>query len=302
MRNGPNTRSLIFTLFGDYIRHSGNEIWIGSLIRLMKEFGHNDQSVRTAVSRMYKQGWLVSSKIGNRSYYRLTDRGMARMEEAGKRIFKLKPDQWDGNWRMLFYSIPEEKRSIRDDLKKELSWSGFAPLSGSCWITPNNLTEETKQLIKKYQLEKYVDFFTADYEGPKQNIRLVQSCWNLTDISNKYKQFIDEYTKKFNMTRRKCEQKSITNAQCFVEKTMLVHEYRKFLFIDPGLPAELLPEDWIGYDAAQLFSVYYKLLAPPAITFYENVFKEGNTSKETSRSYDLYEQPLLIAEDEPPSK
>src|SRR5690606_29683447 len=112
---------------------------------------------------------------------------------------------------------------------------------------------------------------------------------------------IDEYTKKFNLARRKCEQKSITNAQCFVEKTMLVHEYRKFLFIDPGLPAELLPEDWIGYDAAQLFSAYYKLLANPAITFYENVFKEGNTIKETNRSYDLYEQPLLI-EVEPPSK
>ncbi len=79
-----NTRSMIFTLFGDYIRHYGNVIWIGSLIRLLEEFGHNEQSVRAAISRMNKQGWVKAEKVGNRSYYSLTERGKARMEEAFK--------------------------------------------------------------------------------------------------------------------------------------------------------------------------------------------------------------------------
>ena len=64
-----NTQSMIFTIYGDYIRHYGNKIWIGSLIRLLKEFGHNEQSVRVAVSRMMKQGWIDSEKKGNKSYY-----------------------------------------------------------------------------------------------------------------------------------------------------------------------------------------------------------------------------------------
>ena len=38
----------------------------------------------------------------------------------------------------------------------------------------------------------------------------------------------------------------MTDAECFVERTKLVHEYRKFLFLDPGLPKELLPEMWSG--------------------------------------------------------
>lgn len=58
---------MIFTLFGDYIRHYDNVIWIGSLIRLLEEFGHNEQSVRAAISRMSKQGWVQSEKIGNKS-------------------------------------------------------------------------------------------------------------------------------------------------------------------------------------------------------------------------------------------
>jgi phenylacetic acid degradation operon negative regulatory protein len=41
MEKSLNTRSMIFTLYGDYIRHYGNEIWIGSLIKLLGEFGHN---------------------------------------------------------------------------------------------------------------------------------------------------------------------------------------------------------------------------------------------------------------------
>lgn len=120
-----NTQSMIFTIYGDYIRHYGNKIWIGSLIRLLKEFGHNEQSVRVAVSRMMKQGWLESEKVGNKSYYFLTKRGKLRMEEAANRIFKLMPNEWDGKWRILMYTIPEEKRQIRDELRKELLWSGF---------------------------------------------------------------------------------------------------------------------------------------------------------------------------------
>ena len=124
-----NTRSMIFTLYGDYISHYGNKIWIGSLIRLLNEFGHNDQAVRAAISRMNKQGWVQAEKQGNKSYYTLTERGVDRMEEAANRIFKLKPEEWDGKWRIFMYSIPEEIRSIRDELRKELVWSGFGTMS-----------------------------------------------------------------------------------------------------------------------------------------------------------------------------
>ncbi|HEY4554480.1 MAG TPA: phenylacetic acid degradation operon negative regulatory protein PaaX [Bacillaceae bacterium] len=266
-----NTRSMIFTIFGDYIRHYGNEIWMGSLISLMREFGHNEQSVRAAISRMYKQGWLKSRKKGNKSFYRLTERGVERMEEAGKRIFKLKPEEWDGKWRMFLYSIPEGKRSIREDVKTELGWSGFAPMSTSCWITPNDLGKQVDYLIEKYEIAPFVHYFTAAYNGPGDNKRIVEQCWNLDEINGRYAQFLSAYEEKFKLAKRRLENGTMANANCFVEKTMLVHEYRKFLFIDPGLPEGLLPDLWLGQEAAALFSSYYKLLAPYAAAFYESV-------------------------------
>lgn len=296
MNSTINTRSMIFTLYGDYIRHYGNEIWIGSLIRLLKEFGHNEQSVRAAISRMNKQGWVTSKKIGNKSHYFLTERGAVRMEEAAKRIFKLSPDKWDGKWRLFIYSIPEEKRAIRDELRKELVWSGFGTMANSCWVSPNELTKEVYALMDKYEIRPYVHFFAAQYDGPHENKKLVEECWDLNEINQRYEEFIGGYSQKYIIDKNKIQKGEMTDAECFVERTKLVHEYRKFLFSDPGLPEELLPEKWLGSHAASLFSSYYRELAEPASRFFEEVFKEGNELTNKDSEYDIYQHPLLVEE------
>ncbi|OIK10395.1 phenylacetic acid degradation operon negative regulatory protein PaaX [Bacillus sp. MUM 116] len=291
---GENTRSMIFTIYGDYIHHYGNKIWIGSLIRLLKEFGHNEQAVRVAVSRMLKQGWVESEKIENRSYYFLTKQGINRIEEAGNRIFKLHPSEWDGKWRVLMYTIPEEKRQIRDELRQELLWSGFGSFSNACWISPNNLEKEVKLLIKKYDISEYVDFFVSEYIGPRDNPTLVERSWPLAEVVEKYEEFIIMYSKQFFANQEIINRGEMTDAQCFVERTKLVHEYRKFLFIDPGLPNDLLPENWNGNLAATLFNQYYQLLAEPASRFFESVFKENNDLCKKDDSYDAKQHPYMI--------
>jgi phenylacetic acid degradation operon negative regulatory protein len=289
-----NTRSMIFTIYGDYIRHYGNQIWIGSLIRLLKEFGHNDQAVRAAISRMSKQGWVQAEKRGNKSYYSLTERGVKRIEEAAKRIYKLHPEKWDGKWRILIYTIPEEKRNLRDELRKELVWSGFGTISNSCWISPNNLEKQVYDLIEKYDIEPYVDFFIAQYDGPHQNTQLVEKCWDLEAINEKYEEFISIYSQKFIIDKNKIQRGEMSDAECFVERTKLVHEYRKFLFVDPGLPEELLPNKWMGSHAASLFSEYYKELAKPASRFFEEVFTDGNELEKKDEDYNVFDHPLII--------
>ena len=289
-----NAQSMIFTIYGDYIRHYGNKIWIGSLIKLLKEFGHNEQSVRVSVSRIMKQGWLQSEKRGNKSYYYLTKRGEIRIEEAAGRIFKLNPHEWDGRWRMLMYTIPEEKRQIRDELRKELLWSGFGTFSNSCWISPNDLEKEVNVLIEKYDIQPYVDFFISEYKGPTENRMLVEKSWPLEEIESKYEEFIAVYSNKYTIHKKMMETGEMMPAQCFVERTNLVHEYRKFLFTDPALPKELLPEVWRGNDATVLFEQYYKLLAQPASLFFESIFKENNDIARKDLSYDAEHHPLLV--------
>jgi phenylacetic acid degradation operon negative regulatory protein len=291
---GTNTQSMIFTIYGDYIRNYGSKIWIGSLIRLLKEFGHNEQGVRVAVSRMVKQGWIQSEKQGNKSYYFLTDRGVQRMDEAANRIYKMKPNEWDGKWRILMYTIPEDKRQLRDDLRKELLWSGFGSFSSGCWISPNDLEKQINRLIEKYDIDEYVDFFISEYKGPKENQSLVEKSWQLEEIENKYEEFIEKYSKQFIVHQSIISRDEMSDADCFVERTNLVHEYRKFLFIDPGLPKELLPSKWNGNHAALLFSQYYQVLAEPASRFFESVFQENNDLCRKDETYDAKDHPLII--------
>ncbi|MDW7616679.1 phenylacetic acid degradation operon negative regulatory protein PaaX [Peribacillus simplex] len=291
---GTNTQSMIFTIYGDYIRNYGSKIWIGSLIRLLKEFGHNEQGVRVAVSRMVKQGWIQSEKQGNKSYYFLTDRGVQRMDEAANRIYKMKPNDWDGKWRVLMYTIPEDKRQLRDDFRKELIWSGFGSFSSGCWISPNDLEKQIHRLIEKYDINEYVDFFISEYKGPKENQSLVEKSWHLEEIENKYEEFIEKYSKQFIVHQSIISRGEMSDADCFVERTNLVHEYRKFLFIDPGLPKELLPLKWNGNHAALLFSQYYQVLAEPASRFFESVFQENNDICRKDETYDAKDHPLII--------
>ena len=55
--------------------------------------------------------------------------------------------------------------------------------------------------------------------------------------------------------------------KAFAARFRLVHEWRKFLFDDPGLPARLLPADWPGVPAAALFTREAARLKPAADRF-----------------------------------
>ncbi|MBB6446275.1 phenylacetic acid degradation operon negative regulatory protein PaaX [Bacillus benzoevorans] len=288
-----NTQSMILTVYGDYIRHYGNDIWIGSLIQLLKVFGHKEQVVRVAVSRMMKQGLLQSEKRGNKSYYRLTDRGMSRFDESAGRITRLQNHKWDGQWCVIVYHLPEEKRQVRDELRKELQWNGFGNLSNGCWISPNNLKNEVTLFIRKYQLEEDVHLFLSENVVPQSPFSLVEKCWPLQEIAVKYEDFINLYSKKYIIHQSMMQNGEMSDEECFIERAHLVHDYRKFLLIDPFLPKELLPERWSGSHAALLFHQYYKILAAPSNRFFEAVFQEENDLRKKDKDYNSEAYPLL---------
>ncbi len=286
-------RSMIFTLYGDYIRYYGGEIWIGSLIKLMEQFGHTPQSVRAAISRMSRQGWIKSRKEGNKSYYSMTEQGLKRLEEAAKRIYKLQSEPWDGKWRILVYTIPEEIRSVRDELRQELIWSGFGMLANSCWVTPLDLKEQVFDILQRYDATDFVDFFEARNKGPHESKDIVQRCWDLDEINARYRTFIDHYSLKFQKYQKAKDSGELKDTDAFVERTILVHEYRKFLFFDPGLPEELLPSGWLGNEAAKLFSDYYRLLAVPANRFFESVYEVSDHRARSEKGYNVMYHPYM---------
>jgi phenylacetic acid degradation operon negative regulatory protein len=61
--------------------------------------------------------------------------------------------------------------------------------------------------------------------------------------------------------------------EAFVALTQLVHRYRRFPFEDPVLPAALLPEGWVGAEAARVYSALVKLWDAAAFDFWRGLIR-----------------------------
>lgn len=262
-------QSMMFTLFGDYIMHRGGEIWVGSLIQISGQFGLSQQAVRSALSRMSQHGWLKVHRGAGRAFYGATARTRRLLEEGTQRIFARRPGPWDHRWRILVYSIPEHKRDVRTELRKQLSWLGYGPLGSGSWLCPHDLEADVGQLVNRLGIGSYVEMFTASHAGGSSDRDLAARCWDLEGIDRRYEAFLHRYEPLFHELR---ERDSVTDSECFVQRFSLIHEYRRFFFMDPDLPAELLPWVWHGSAARKLFTTFHDLLAEPANRYFDSVF------------------------------
>jgi len=247
--------SFIFTLYGDMAhRLSGDgSLAIGEVVRLMAPFGISEAAVRQSVSRMSRQGWLVGRREGNRAFYAVTERGRRRIEELSPRIYG-PVIEWDGRWRMLTYSVSEADRDRRDRLRKELAVLGWAPLSSSTWISPADGLAAAREAASAIGVLDAIDLFSASYGGPLSDRELLEKCWDLGAIAQAYRDFIARFEPHL---ARERDSSALTDEEAFVERLWFVHDYRKFAYLDPGLPSELLPPHWPGTRAAALFREYY---------------------------------------------
>ncbi|MDA8189372.1 MAG: phenylacetic acid degradation operon negative regulatory protein PaaX [Dehalococcoidales bacterium] len=271
---GP--QSMLFTLYGDYILHRGGEVWVGTLIRVLIEFGLSEQAIRSALSRMSRNGWLNVERVGKKPYYSLTPKGKRLLSEGAQLIYHGRHDHWDGKWHLLTYSIPEGMRDVRNRLRKELSWLGYGMLSNATWMCPRDVNPQLKSLIDTLNIGQFVETFTATHNGFSEGKELVARCWDLDSINKEYAKFLDKYRPRVETyLERQRNGNPLEASECFVERFMLIHEYRKFPFIDPELPIELLPDGWLGGEAASLFREYHRLLADNANQFFDAVFEKA---------------------------
>jgi phenylacetic acid degradation operon negative regulatory protein len=273
-------QQVVLTLYGDYILHLGGEIGIDTLIKLLANFGLSQQAVRSAISRMSRNGLLKVRRVGRKSYYSLTDTGRILLTEGARRIFKRKTTKWDGNWNIVTYTIPERTRETRDIFRRELSWLGYGALSEATWVSPYNMTTEVVELAEKLNIKDCVLLFSSKQVGVVNPRGIMNWCWDLNKIHEKYCTFVDKYQNKLEDHQKRLQKGDVIEpSECFVARFHLIHEYRKLPFYDPDLPIELLPQNWLRPQAAALFSEYHNLLANKANEYFDSAFKSYGTTR-----------------------
>jgi phenylacetic acid degradation operon negative regulatory protein len=274
-------QDLVWTLYGEFLLHGGGPVWVGSLIRLLEPLGLSGGHVRTVLSRMSAKGWLEVVRVGRRAYYALSARGRRLLEEGESRIHHPGPAaEWDGEWTLLAYSIPEELRPLRDRLRVRLSWLGFGSLGNGLWISPHDVRERVREIGDELGVSGHLQVFRGQHAGFSTSASLVTQCWDLPAINVRYESFVARYLSEYRDVAARAG--ALAPGEAYVRRFELVHEYREFPLLDPFLPRPLQPSDWAGECAHALFEAYRALLSEAADVFLSSQVQRLSESRSTA--------------------
>jgi phenylacetic acid degradation operon negative regulatory protein len=119
--------SLVITVFGDMVQHRGGVISTARLGLLLGRVGIEQGTLRTALSRLGRDGWVTRTRDGRTSLYRLSAEGVDRFAPATSLIYAppaAPPDNW-AMWAVLEAGAP----TLR------VGPAGSAPEAADCIVT-----------------------------------------------------------------------------------------------------------------------------------------------------------------------
>lgn len=176
----------------------------------------------------------------------LTPPGRRLLTEGTQRIYGFGSGErvWDGTWLVVLVSVPESKRDLRHRVPTRLSWAGFGSPEPGVRITPRTDREaEVLGVLKELGPADGAMSFTANYGAVGSEAAMVARAWDLSEVSARYEAFVHEFS-----GLRPADGDAVPH-----DLTRLVHEWRRFPFLDPRLPSKLLPMGWSGARATELF-------------------------------------------------
>jgi phenylacetic acid degradation operon negative regulatory protein len=236
---------MLLTVLGEYALPRPDGLWQETLVSALTALGYSSAAARQAVVRSTKDGWLAGERVGRRSWMRLTEPTRALLQEGAARIYDFgAPVPWDGRWLLVALRVPENRREVRYRVKTQLAWAGFGSLGGGLWITPHTAREHiASDAVGKADPEIQVLSFRAELGDLGDPGRVLAEAWDLLALRAEYDRFVEDFEA---LDPR-------DDAETFAAQTSLVHAWRRFPFVDPDLPDELLDGDWPRRRAHELF-------------------------------------------------
>jgi phenylacetic acid degradation operon negative regulatory protein len=241
-----SARSLLLTVLGEFVYPRGEPVWTGVLVDALGLLGVEEKSARQALARTTGDGLLAPSRHGRRAQWSLTPLGTRILEEGTERIYGFMRSRrgWDGRWLVLTVAIPETQRKLRHRLRTRLTWAGLGSPAPGLWVVPD---AEKEPEIAAVIADLGISAHAYAWVGPRATFsderRLVSEAWCLGDVESRYSDFIADFS----------DAVPADGPDAFIQQVRLIQEWRRFPFLDPALPAELLDHEWPGAEAADIF-------------------------------------------------
>ncbi len=250
-----SARGLLFTVLGEFVLPAGGSAWTSTFIDVLARLGVEEKASRQALMRTAEKGWLRPERLGRRTRWALTQDAERLLTEGAERIYTFAgyARTWDGRWLLVLTRVPETGRAARHVLRTRLSWAGFGSPAPGLWLSAHTeRLAEAERLLRQAGVLDEAPIFAVEHRAGGDMADMVRRAWDLEAIERSYREFVAGYAVRE------------TAADPLAFQVDLVHAWRRFPWLDPGLPRELLPPAWSGAQAARLFTEQHDRLAAAA--------------------------------------
>jgi phenylacetic acid degradation operon negative regulatory protein len=266
----PAARSVLLTLLGEFVLPAPEGVWQETLINALGALDHKTQAARQAVARSVTAGWLRTERHGRRSRVRLSAETAAMLSAGAERIYGFgEPWEWEGRWLLVVLRVPEERREIRHQVRTRLAWEGFGSLGGGLWISPHVEREGGLRDMTGDESVAELLTFHAEMGALGDPAQVIADAWDLERVAGAYREFISEFGRL----------RPSTPEAMFRAQALLVHAWRKFPFLDPDLPEEMLPPAWPRSRAHAVFRERHALWHAAAQEYFRSLEAVGEARR-----------------------
>jgi phenylacetic acid degradation operon negative regulatory protein len=260
-------QEVILGLFGEYVGLD-EQAWSGGLVQLLGDLGFSGGASRVALNRVIKRGLLAPVKRARFVFYQITPRLKVVHDEGRRQTFSAMTDPpWSGEWTLIWYAVPEERRLQRARLGRWLNLRGCGALQDGTWISTGNCEREVRDLADRLGISKHVVIFVGRFEGEGANLSaLLEHAWHIDDLKRMY----DKFTKTFGPYVKKKSLNSLTERECFVIRTRLIEMFRATTTQDPRIPDKVLEIGWRRREAIVIFQELHVALREKATAYFRS--------------------------------
>lgn len=219
--------SLVITIFGDSVQHRGGEISNVRLQQLLGRIGVERGTLRTALSRLVKDGWVEADRTGRSSLYRLSIKGKTQFSDATGRIYAPVRRENIDNWSLSFGH----------------NQHGFE-IAPNLFLTPVEFLRQDKE--PDCRVTGSLDFLSPSF---RENLM----------SPNHQNAFKDMLADTKSLTGIDLDPLSSAAA-----RTLLIHRWRRLILRYPEVPFEFLPTGLCDTSAREKVRDVYKHLSTKA--------------------------------------
>lgn len=239
-----------------YLLKSGEELNRKEIEKIIKSIKKGKDSVVTKnINRLIHNSDIKE----NNGKIKLLAKAKRKMIKPDPRI-NYGGIKWGRRWTMVIFDIPERDKKARDVLRYQLQKRGFGMMQGSVWVKPFDVSGEIRNFIRAKNLQWRVKVLTFNMRHQDEK-EAIHRIWKMDRLNNEYKEFIQTTKKNFKniknhpFKKRKTLYRALDLLARIAEK-----DYLPIYENDPQLPSSLLPTNWAGKRAYNIYRQLDKYL------------------------------------------